>query len=357
MRIARCVAMAVVGVLSLPRDGVAATFCVDTAAELQAALSAAVSNGEADVIRIKAGTYATSSGDTAFSAFLTESFSLSLLGGYRDVGMFPCLTRNRDPRVTVISGSDARRGMSLPAMGGTSGDLLIEGLTFSDGLSADNGGGLTLGGLGGHTGDVTVDRVFFDRNVSTAAGGGLAAGADGGILTLRNSLFRGNRANNNSAASLTVNAGSPTNYRAFVGNNTVVANSCNNGAPNCTIAGIRAGGNARYIVFNNAFAFNTETDLIGPANFDLINNNVPNFSGTPVAMSGNTILTDPGFVNPFGVDYRLRFDSPLRNAGAGGFALGNFDFNGDARLNDGQFDVGAFENDEIVFAGGFETLQ
>lgn len=83
---------------------------------------------------------------------------------------------------------------------------------------------------------------------------------------------------------------------------------------------------------------------------------MPNFSGTPVAMSNNTSLTDPGFVDPFSVDYRLRFDSPLRNAGTGGFALGSFDFNGDARLNDGQFDVGAFENDEIVLDDGFETV-
>lgn len=334
----------------------AATFCVGTSTELQQALMTAASNGEADTVRIRTGLYAPGGGSLAFAYFSAQNFAITIAGGYVNFGMVACGLQLRDPSLTLISGSNARGGMALT--NGTSGDISLEGLTFRNGLAAESGGGLRLG-AGGYVGDVLIDRVFFDRNVATSYGGGLSASVDGGTLVLRNSLFLGNRAGvDHAAASLTVNATSPANYRAFIGNNTVVDHACGLGGPTpCGIAGIRIGGSARAVLFNNAFGFNSGADAQVQSSVDVFNNSLPNLSGTPGAFSGNLTPANPLFVNPLDDDYRLQFASPLRNAGTGGFLLGAEDFAGAPRLNDGQYDIGAYENNEISFKSGFETLQ
>jgi hypothetical protein len=63
-----------------------------------------------------------------------------------------------------------------------------------------------------------------------------------------------------------------------------------------------------------------------------------------------------GHANPFGGDYRLRFESPLRNAGTDGYTLGPLDLDGRNRLNEAQFDIGAYENREVMLRDGFEDL-
>jgi hypothetical protein len=331
---------------------------VASATELQDALAAASNNAQDDTVRVKPGTYAPASGAIAFAYNGLENFALTIDGGFVDIGIMGCFFQIRDPAITVLSGSSARTVMQLAGAAGTNGDLTVRNLTFANGLSTSGtGGGLRIGVFANYTGDILVERVLFDNNVSTSAGGGLSGGSDGGTFTLRNSVFRNNRAStNHGAASIANNATSTTNYRAFVGNNTIVGNTCTPGAPpTCNVGGISLGGNSRYAVFNNALAFNAGIDLVFPDNGDLFNNNVPALSGTPDAMSGNLALVDPMLVDAGAGDFRLLFASPLRNAGTATFDPGTIDFDGMPRLNDGRYDIGAFENSAILFKDGFET--
>lgn len=336
----------------------AADFCVTTGPELQSALSAAASNGEDDFLRLRAGTYAVSAGAVAFAVINFDNFSLNITGGYFEVGPIACLF-GAGPTATVLSGSGVRAVLQLAGASGTNGDLNVRNLTIANGLNSDgSAGGLRIGGFANYTGDILIERVIFDNNVSTTFGGGLSGGTDGGTFTLRNSVFSNNRASiNGGAASIANNATSAASYRAFVGNNTFAANACTLGAPpSCNNGGIRLGGNARYVVYNNAFAFNAGIDLQFPDNGDLYNNNVPTLSGTPDAMSGNLAFADPGFVSVGVGNYRLMVSSPLRNAGTASFDTGSLDNDGSPRLNDDRYDIGAYENQAILFRGSFESL-
>jgi hypothetical protein len=334
----------------------AATFCVDTSAELRTALMTASTNSESDVIRIRTGMYATADGGAAFAYSTSQNFDLTLSGGWLPVAMFPCLLQSNALYATVLNGSGVRSVLRITPSAGTTGDITVENLTLRDGLAAESGGGLSFG-LGGYMGDVVIDRVVFDRNEATLFGGGLSGSADGGTLSISNSLFLGNTCGSNfCAASITVNAASPTSVRALFGNNTIVGNACVGGAPGCTTGGVRYGGSARAAFYNNAFAFNGGIGLgIFSASLDLYGNNIVNYSGTPANMGFNLALTNPLFVDDASDDYRLRYDSPLRNAGTAGYPLGAIDLIGADRVNEFEPDIGAFENDEVTFRDSFET--
>jgi hypothetical protein len=350
---------AVVSAGAMTASGVeAVNFCVGTTTELRTALQSASANGQDDQIRIKSGTYRAESGDPAVAVFATsEDHALTLRGGYFDVGPLECSGIASDPALTIIDGEEGHAGLRLLGLSGSDAALTVQNLTVTRGHHADDGGGLRVGGSQGYSGDVLVDRVRFVDNVAPI-GAGLSGGT-AGIYTLRNSVFHGNAATGTSgAASLTVADAPSQIYRAVIGGNTFVANACG-GSSSCN-AGVRIGalGSARVAVFNNAFVLSEGTDVefagSGPA--DLVNNNLLSFSGTPSFQGGNLMLTDPGFVDLAGGDFRLRLSSPLREAGHGAFDLGALDFDGNPRLNDAQYDIGAFENDEIVFSDGFESV-
>jgi hypothetical protein len=62
-----------------------------------------------------------------------------------------------------------------------------------------------------------------------------------------------------------------------------------------------------------------------------------------ITASNVTNLGDPRFVNAAGGDYRLRFDSPLRDVGEPGAPTTTLDLSGGARLVGARRDIGAFE--------------
>lgn len=94
-------------VLLLPGSTRAAIFCVSTAAELQAALTTAASNGEDDVIHIVQGTY---NGNFVYAS--TEAFNLTVEGGYAA----SCSSRVVDPANTVLDGLATGRVSAIPAL-------------------------------------------------------------------------------------------------------------------------------------------------------------------------------------------------------------------------------------------------
>ena len=337
----------------------AASFCVVDGAELRQALSTAAGNGESDRIRLRSGSFSVTTSSVAFYYFTSESFDLEISGGWVSVGPQPCLAQTGRADATVLSGSGVRQVLSLGGASGTSGNISVSNLTIRDGDSAQQGAGLNLGGIAGFVGDLSVSNVVFDGNVSATFGGGLTAGADGGVLKLINNLFLRNKCGSDyCAANLTVNAASASSYRAFFSYNTVVANICTPGAPpSCDTAGVRIGGSARSLFIGNAFAFNAGADLkLQNLTSDVYNNNVVDILGSPAASGGNLSLSNPLFVDPFSADYRLMFASPLRNAGSAAIGLPAVDLDGAPRLNDYQYDIGAFENQDHLFGSSFEPL-
>lgn len=337
------------------RCGHAATFCVNTASELLAAINTAGSNGEDDVIRIKTGTYVGSTGVAAFHYASNQSFDISLQGGWVTLVTFDCGRQVDDPTATVLTGSNFNRALQMSGNPGTSGDMVIENLTLRDGNTTEGGGGLRVQGSGSFTGNLRVERVYFDSNVSDSLGGG-ADISTAGTIELRNNVFFGNHADASvGAAVITALFANANAVRSFIGNNTVVANSC--GTTSCETGGFLVFGSARAAVYNNAFAFNDGNDVqFSGASADLLYNNINQFAGSPVTVIGNLDLADPLFANVLALDFRLRFESPLRNGGGAGFNLGEVDFDGAPRINDGQVDMGAYENSEVLFKSSFETL-
>lgn len=351
-----CAALAL---LACAQGASAAIFCVNTAGELIAALNTASNNGADDVIRIKTGTYETASGANAFGYGSSENFDIALEGGWVTLVTFDCGRRVSDPMATVLSGSGVRRVLRMVTSPGTSGDMSIENLSISDGNNgSEDGGGLKIGSGGLGTHNIRIERVFFDSNVAQSFGGG-AAIATSGIVELRNNLYFGNRSGSNgSAAHVSTFHSNSTVVRSFIGNNTVVANSCSAGAPGSCVGGIEVFGSGRATVYNNAFFANGFSDVnFAGASGDLYFNNLDQFGGTPVNVLGNVDLDDPLFANVLALDFRLRFESPLRDAGTTSFVLGEVDFADLPRINGDGVDIGAFENDDAVLRDGFETVQ
>ena len=132
-----------------------ATFCVSNEAELQAALTAAASNGEDDTIQIVQGTY---NGNFVYAS--TEANNLTVEGGYTE----GCASREIDPANTVLDGGGTDMVLALVSQGAA--NFTLEGLTLQNGASSTNfnGGGnltssattgITIGSAGAHTHSVS----------------------------------------------------------------------------------------------------------------------------------------------------------------------------------------------------------
>lgn len=340
------------------QPGHAAIFCADSATELRDAMTTAASNGEDDEIRIKTGGYAGPHPVNAASAFiysLEEDFDVLLQGGWVTRNLIDCGGRLTAPEQTTLGGSDVRTALLLISTANSAGGFALENLTIEEGETAGRGGGLDQ--VGDYAGTLRIERVYFRDNHAD----GFAAGASlhgSGSIVLRNNLFFGNRCGNRfCAAEVFVQSDDTTTVRGFIGNNTVVANACDD-AVECGGSGLGVYGNGRFVVYNNAFAFNQSVDLdvnSATGNVAVLNNNLLEMSGTPASTSGNLAVEDPQFESLLGLDFRLRSESPLRDAGSAAQPPGDADFNGFKRINGDGVDIGAFENDTVMFLDGFET--
>jgi hypothetical protein len=336
----------------------AAEFCVASSAELQQALMMAATNGEADTVKIEAGTYTGSGGAIAFAYSTAQNSSIAIAGGYTSNPPQMCVRQLLQPGATVLSGSDARQVLKLSGATGTTGNQSISNLTIRDGFTSQPGGGLAIGGGGGFAGNIVITRVVIERNVSTTFGGGMSLYSEG-VVNVRDNLFLLNRCTtSNCAITATVNATSGASTRAFFGNNTIVGNQCTSGA-SCTATGARFGGSARALFYNNVFAANSNGDIdlfsFGGGSVDLYYNNYVTATGTaPILTVGNISFANPQFVDLLNDDLRPTLTSPLRNAGTDAFVLSTLDLAGKPRINENRVDIGAYENSDRIFANNFE---
>lgn len=308
---------------ALPGIAQAATFCVGTASELQAALNTAAGNGEHDTIRLRRGTYLGSSGPIAFTYTSSENFSLTLEGGWFGLTPGGCNLRLDDAEDTVLDSGGNRSVLRLIAGVNSGASFTVRNLTIRNGRGSSGGtdfGGLQVLGLP-LLGDITIDRVVFRDNHSDSIGGGLRAQTLG-VLRVVNSLFDRNSCNayycaaDLSASAFAGGAGQPR--LLFIGN-TVVRTAC--AGANCGLGqvNIQTGTDfpSQYLVGNSVFALNTGVDMVfQTATGTLRNSRWDSRVGTPQSMLSNLAPgAAAGFVDAAAGDFRLRQESALVDAG------------------------------------------
>lgn len=163
--------------LALAPEAQAASYCVNSTAELRSSLAAAAASAEDDIVRVEVGTY-------TLGTNLVESIEggLTLRGGYNAT----CTLRTTlDPAATRIThtASTAQEPSFLLYMG--SGDYLLEGFTF-DGLrqvTFDDGNSVA----GTVDGTLRVQRNRFSNGRS-----GLTVVSHDKDLRIENNVMTGN---------------------------------------------------------------------------------------------------------------------------------------------------------------------
>lgn len=349
----------------------ASSFCVSSAAELTAALTAAQQDKSAShEIRVHTGHYATPAGGWHVDV---EYRGLAIAGGYDD----GCVTPSFDASLTVLDGHQADAVLNIattfPNAAFVPGTIAISGLTFENGLGT-NVGGLKISDSGPiYPGTILVERNIFRDNVATVyqqdnSAGGLLAATDGPdfsgniFLVVRGNLFAGNRAPDGAAATLFSNNAIAVSNNTFVDNQSSDATlAVRSAVAWFTFSGVRFTDN---IFWNNnpdglAGTYDLRADSATSAaapHIALIDNDLQTVFAMPATDQGNKDV-DPLFVDAAHGNLRLTAVSPLVDAGvdapAGGITANDLD--GAQRMQGAHIDLGAYERDlDAIFADGFD---
>ncbi len=323
----------------------AAIHCVDTPAELYVAISAAEANGEDDEIHFVGGSYAPTT--MAFHFQSTEPHAITFRGGYDGA----CLHMLGEQ--TTIDGEQSRRGLFIL---NPNGDVAVEDLTFTRGLSTNNrGGGLFASS---ESGDIRIDRNVFLANRADDFGGAARVSTETGTLRVRGNLAFANSAANIGAFELLQVEG-----EAHVTGNTIVYNSSEG---DFMPGGLWIGGGAHFVVSNN-IVWDNLPENPGPFANDFTSaagshsryaNDIGVVSDSSVAdevvgeLDVDPQFADCGFLC---IGFELERGSPLVDAGvddpAGGMTA--IDLARKPRTIGPHVDIGAYEND-LLFADGFD---
>jgi len=338
--------------LLLATQARAATFCVDTVQELGDALTTAQSNGENDLIRVVAGTYALNDRLTYMAA---EDFSLKLVGGYFSAGT-QCVLWFPDAANTVLDGGGQAPLLVLHGASG-SGAISVGHFTFRNGIGAGGIQAVFVGGYAGYGGEVTVEDNVFTNLAGREDGGYTAVqiSVDQGSLVVRNNVFAANTSESGiQPVDILVNAAPIAPDAPAVNPNGAFNNNTVSGNVGTAFAiGVR--GSGFWSAANNVMWGNENIDLILGSHVALYNNDIESYQGIPDSEDG-AVSVDPRFVDAAGGDYRLRGDSPLIDQGIGDpyGEVGTFDVAGDDRVVFGAVDIGAHELQEAIFLDGFD---
>ncbi len=247
------------------------------------------------------------------------------------------------------------------------GAALLDGFTISLGYA--DGGDSYIGRGGGmcnrgHSSPSITNTVFLD-NYALYNGGGLHNN-DYSDPTLTNVTFKGNSAeqgggmyNSYSAAPIITNAIFVLNDADRGGgmyNNTTSSPTVNNATFSLNYASDDGGGmyskEGATPILNNCIIWGNTADDAGkqfytssPAtltlNYSCYANATNDIHGESPTTS-NCISTNPKYINPAG-DVRIHGNSPCVNAGNNGCNSETYDIRGEARIQDGTIDMGAYE--------------
>lgn len=318
-------------------------FCVSTAAELQAALTAASDGGaynaEDNDIDVVAGSYPTGAA-TANGAFFfhsTGAHHLYLFGGYAT----GCHDRSNDASSTVL---DGRHATPVVALRGTNADIVVSHLTVRNGESDQPGAGLQVNYLVAPHALVDITDVIVRDNHSSSAAGGIYAAA-GGSLYLFTNLIVGNSADGQYGAGFITGDGGVNEWF----NNTVTRNT--SAATSNPVGGLYCGGTTDCDIWNSIFWNNNGAGLfLGGSGALLHRNDYGTLAGHVPADAANNLSVAPQFVAPNKGDFHLAGNSPLLGFGTPLGAL--IDVEGHRYPTTGRSDLGAYA--ETIFMDGYD---
>lgn len=337
------VALALVLLSSGPAT--AATFCVNTEATAQTALSAAATNGETDTIRFRSGLIELANGlDFSTASSAADDLALTLAGGY-NAG---CTERTG---TTLLDGNGVARILELRIFGPQT--VIIDRLRFVDGYDASSGANLYVGLFDqGGGASLRIDNSAFLLGTS----GTSAAGFDitgWGTVRLRNNLVVGNASGSVPAGRVNV-----TGDTYLVGN-TITANSSTDGEGWALYANPVGATSTLWLSNNILWGNDTFGDvyLFGAGTINLVSNNIGVRTSPTLGTNTGNLSVDPQFANCgfLCIGRPLKRTSPLVDAGVNAPQGGRptTDFDGNARLVGPNVDIGAFELDRL-FDHGFE---
>ncbi len=345
-------------------------FCVTTSAQLQAAFVLAAVNGEADTIRVAAGSYEVpASGGFVYdstSAVGGDDEDISIIGGWIPFPGSPCgQLGSTDPFNTTLDGDNRFRVLFVRTR--FLGNITVKNLAFINGFApgvGNGGGGLLVTGSTSFVGDVLVENTAMLGNLSHE-GGGLQVD-QGNTVRVINNLVVANRSVVRGAGIRLQNSNANGIYLI---NNTVLNNATD--SPSSLVTGgtlVTANGSSQAFIANNILWGNTGRDLelSGFGDKHLFNNNIEDRFGEAISEAGNLSL-DPQLSNEW-LNFSLTSTSPLVDAGRNPptFApfptpfeflwnLPEFDLSDNPRIQGLSVDIGALETpSDILFTDGFE---
>lgn len=326
-------------------QAVAEDFCVDTTAELYAALTAAAQSTAATNIRVHTGTYVL----TSRLNYLASS-DLHLSGGWQGASG-ACTSRSFDPDLTVLLGPANAPVMfvSLPANGLT--NFTATGITFADGASTVLGTSacLTVNSETDSNAEIRIEgNSFASCDSDSTPGTALAIRARSAVAYIVN-----NKITNNQGIGSSVNIDAFGSSDVFISNNTVAYN------PGQSKTGMSISGQSTdaFTLVNNVLWGNGDAngqDLYIAAgtpavlNSNHVGRNLP-FPATTVNIA--TSNSNPGFIGS--TNLRPLRTASIRNSGVTANGQLANDLDGAMRVQGGRIDRGAYEYSE-VFANGFE---
>lgn len=338
-------AMALVAGVMAVVPAAAASFCVNSEATAQAALSAAATNGETDSIRFRSGNIELSNGlDFTTASSAADDLALTLAGGY-NAG---CTQRTG---TTVLDGNGSVRLLELRIFGPQL--IVIDRLTFVDGYDANNGANLYVG-LFDQAGGASLridNSAFLLGHADIAAAAFDIAGW--GTVRFRNNVVVGNSAGSTAAGRIAITGD------AYVVGNTITANATTDGGDWALYMNPVSATSTLWLSNNILWGNDTAVDiyLIGLGTINLTNNNIGVRTNPPLGINTGNLSVDPQFAScgVFCIGRPLKRSSPLVDAGVNAPQGGRptTDFDGNARLVGPNVDIGALELDAL-FADGFD---
>lgn len=279
----------------------AANFNPTTAFEFQTALTSAASNGENDTISLPAGDFNISGvGNSTFLYNSSENFSLSIVGAGQNA--------------TTLNGNDSKLVINLQSSGGAGANISVSnlGILNGNGTATSQPGGLSID-LSGQ-GSAAVSGVSFQGN-DGGSGGGLFISTQSGSLSVSDSTFTGNTANNDGGGFYLYSASGPVSVASVTATSNQAASTYAGGYIICT---------ASCSVANSTFSSNSISDGTGSAGGLAIASNGGQIQLSQLTIQNNSTGTDSSdaggglFVNLLG---------------AGSFSLANSTITGNHATN------------------------
>ncbi len=350
---------------------------------LTAALTASAAGQE---VWIAAGTYKPAGPGGDRNATFQLKDNVSVYGGFngtqtllsqRDRLAHPVLLSgdlNGNDNATITTAEPTRSDNSLRVVNGAN-SLTLDGVTITSGNASTGGGGAGIS-LNNHTG-ITFNNVHF-LNHSGLAGTSLYSNTSS--FTLNNGVFHNNTTQSESGAAIRMLAGNGIMNNVIFSNNAAIGTNVgaigvqnsgnltvNNGTFFNNTAGTQGGGAAisdsailtlrNCILWSSPIRLNTNNvalNLIFTTLQGDVAGGINNLGGGTINNDGNTLATDPLFVNTGDLDgpddlfgnandgLQLQAGSPSANTGTATGAPAT-DITGLARPVGGTYDRGAYE--------------